>query len=62
VQFQSDAEIYFCLFSEISLCLPQYQPQNPWREVVIYPSRSLYTVDNKDYSEFLPVSVSAEFI
>ncbi|AFZ60379.1 Rpn family recombination-promoting nuclease/putative transposase [Anabaena cylindrica FACHB-243] len=52
VQFQTDTEIYFRLFSEISLYLRQYQPQNPWRGVVIYPSRSLDTADTKHYSEF----------
>ncbi|MEA5553726.1 Rpn family recombination-promoting nuclease/putative transposase [Anabaena cylindrica UHCC 0172] len=52
VQFQTDAEIYFRLFSEISLYLRQYQPQNPWRGVVIYPSRSLDTADTQHFSEF----------
>jgi predicted transposase YdaD len=30
----------------------EYQAHNPWRGVVIYPSRSLDTAYNKDYSEF----------
>ncbi len=52
VQFQDDARIYYRLFSEVFLYLRQYQPQNPWRGVVIYPSRNLDTADTQHYSEF----------
>lgn len=52
VQFQTDIEIYYRLFSETFLYLRQYQPQNPWQGVVIYPSRSLDTADRKHYNEF----------
>jgi predicted transposase/invertase (TIGR01784 family) len=52
VQFQDDEKIYYRLFSEVFLYLRQYQPQNPWRGVVIYPSRSLDTADTQHYSEF----------
>ncbi|MBW4565740.1 MAG: Rpn family recombination-promoting nuclease/putative transposase [Mojavia pulchra JT2-VF2] len=53
VQFQTDAEIYSRLFSEIFLYLRQNQPQNSWRAVVIYPNRSLDTSDINNYSELL---------
>jgi predicted transposase/invertase (TIGR01784 family) len=52
VQFQTDTEIYLRLFSEIGLYLRQYKPQNSWKGVVIYPTRSLDTADIKHYSEF----------
>ncbi|MBE9052917.1 Rpn family recombination-promoting nuclease/putative transposase [Nostocales cyanobacterium LEGE 11386] len=52
VQFQTDAAIYARLFSEICLYLRQNQPQNSWKGVVIYPTRSLDTADIKHYSEF----------
>ncbi len=52
VQFQTDAEFYLRLFSEISLYLRQNKPQNPWKGVVLYPTRSLDTADIKHYSEF----------
>lgn len=52
VQFQTDEEIYLRLFSEISLYLRQNKPKNPWRAIVIYPSRSIDTADINHYSEF----------
>ena len=52
VQFQGDTKIYYRLFSEVFLYLRQYQPQNPWQAVVIYPSRSLDTADTQHYREF----------
>ncbi|WP_066380162.1 MULTISPECIES: Rpn family recombination-promoting nuclease/putative transposase [unclassified Anabaena] len=53
VQFQIDTEIYSRLFSEIFLYIRQYQPRNPWRAVVIYPTRNLDTADTNHYSELL---------
>ncbi|MEA5502156.1 Rpn family recombination-promoting nuclease/putative transposase [Halotia wernerae UHCC 0503] len=52
VQFQTDTEIYSRLFSELFLYLHQNKPKNPWRGVVIYPTRSLDTADIDNYSEF----------
>ena len=52
VQFQTDEEIYLRLFSEVSLYLRQNKPRNPWRAIVIYPSRSIDTADINHYSEF----------
>lgn len=52
VQFQTDEEIYLRLFSEVSLYLRQNKPRNPWRAIVIYPSRSTDTADINHYSEF----------
>ncbi|WP_026733948.1 Rpn family recombination-promoting nuclease/putative transposase [Fischerella sp. PCC 9605] len=52
VQFQSDSEIYARLFAEIFLYLRQNIPQNDWRGVVIYPTRSIDTADIKYDREF----------
>lgn len=52
VQFQTDAEIYSRLISEICLYLRQNKPKNSWRGVVIYPNRSLDIADINNYSEF----------
>ena len=52
VQFQTDEEIYLRLFSEIALYLRQNKSKNPWRGIVIYPSRSIDTADINHYSEF----------
>ncbi|MEA5595531.1 Rpn family recombination-promoting nuclease/putative transposase [Rivularia sp. UHCC 0363] len=52
VQFQSDEEIYLRVFSEITLYLRQNKSKNPWRGIVIYPSRSIDTADINHYSEF----------
>ncbi|NDJ20552.1 Rpn family recombination-promoting nuclease/putative transposase [Nostoc sp. B(2019)] len=52
VQFQTDTEIYSRLFSEIFLYLHRNKPKNPWRGVVIYPTRSLDTANIDNYSEF----------
>lgn len=52
VQFQTDTEIYSRLFSEIFLYLHRNKPKNPWRGVVIYPTRNLDTANIDNYSEF----------
>jgi predicted transposase/invertase (TIGR01784 family) len=52
VQFQSDADIYLRLISEISLYLRQNKRKNPWRGVVIYPSRDIDTAEKEDFLEF----------
>ena len=41
VQFQTETEFYSRVFSEIFLYLRQYNPVNPWKAVIIYPSRSI---------------------
>jgi predicted transposase YdaD len=40
-------------FAEIFLYLKQYQPQNPWRAVVIYPNRTLDPGDHPHYTLLL---------
>jgi predicted transposase/invertase (TIGR01784 family) len=52
VQFQSDADIYLRLVSEISLYLRQNKRPNPWRGVVIYPSRDIDTAEKENFLEF----------
>jgi predicted transposase/invertase (TIGR01784 family) len=52
VQFQPDSDIYLRLVSEICLYLRQNQRKNPWRGVVIYPSRDIDIADKEDFLEF----------
>ncbi len=52
VQFQPDTEIYLRLVSEISLYLRQNRRKNPWRGVVIYPSRDIDIGEKEDFIEF----------
>ncbi|MGI2905076.1 Rpn family recombination-promoting nuclease/putative transposase [Tolypothrix sp. VBCCA 56010] len=52
VQFQPDSDIYLRLVSEISLYLRQNKRKNPWRGVVIYPSRNIDIGDQEDFIEF----------
>ncbi|MDZ8259954.1 Rpn family recombination-promoting nuclease/putative transposase [Nostoc sp. ChiQUE01b] len=51
VQFQPDSDIYLRLVSEISLYLRQNKRKNPWRGVVIYPSRDIDTGNKEDFLE-----------
>ena len=51
VQFQPDADIYLRLISEIALYLRQNKPKNPWRGVVIYPSRDIDIGDKEHFLE-----------
>jgi predicted transposase/invertase (TIGR01784 family) len=51
VQFQSDSDIYLRLVSEVSLYLRQNKPKNPWRGVVIYPSRDIDIGDKEHFLE-----------
>ncbi|OUL34948.1 flagellar assembly protein H [Nostoc sp. T09] len=51
VQFQPDADIYLRLISEISLYLRQNKPKNPWRGVVLYPSRDIDIGDKEHFLE-----------
>ena len=53
VQFQPTQDLYPRLFAEIFLYLKQYQPQNPWRAVVIYPNRTLDPGDHPHYTLLL---------
>lgn len=52
VQFQIDSDIYLRLVSEIFLYLRQYKPRNPWRGVVIYPTRNIDIGDKEYFLEF----------
>ncbi|BAY90731.1 MULTISPECIES: Rpn family recombination-promoting nuclease/putative transposase [unclassified Tolypothrix] len=51
VQFQPDADIYLRLISEVALYLRQNKPKNPWRGVVIYPSRDIDIGDKENFLE-----------
>ncbi len=51
VQFQPDSDIYLRLISEIALYLRQNKPKNPWRGVVIYPSREIDIGDKEHFLE-----------
>jgi predicted transposase/invertase (TIGR01784 family) len=52
VQFQSDTELYSRLISEINLYLRYEKPENPWRAIVIYPTRSLDSNNIYHYEEY----------
>lgn len=52
VQFQSDSDIYLRLVSEIFLYRRQNKRKNPWRGVVIFPSRDIDTGTKEDCEEF----------
>jgi len=52
VQFQTDADIYLRLFSEIFLYLRQNKPRNTWQGVVLYPTRGIDTGEIEHYYEF----------
>ena len=52
VQFQPDTDIYLRLVSEIYLYLRQNKRKNPWRGVVIYPSRDIDKGEKEDFIEF----------
>ncbi|BAZ00946.1 hypothetical protein NIES37_49440 [Tolypothrix tenuis PCC 7101] len=51
VQFQPDSDIYLRLISEVALYLRQNKPKNPWRGVVIYPSRDIDIGDKEHFLE-----------
>ncbi len=53
VQFQPDDELYYRIFSELFLYLRQYQPINPWRVVVIYPTRSIEREETHQFGDML---------
>ncbi len=53
VQFQPDDNLYYRLFGELFLFLRQYQPNHPWRVVVIYPTRSMEREQNFQFGEIL---------
>ncbi|NES72178.1 MAG: Rpn family recombination-promoting nuclease/putative transposase [Okeania sp. SIO2D1] len=53
VQFQPKEELYYRIFSELFLYLRQYQPINPWRVVVIYPTRSIEREEAHQFGEML---------
>lgn len=49
VQMQPDEELYYRIFAELFLYIRQYRPRQPWRVVVVYPSRS---VDRPELFQF----------
>jgi predicted transposase/invertase (TIGR01784 family) len=53
VQFQSDPDFYYRLFSEFFLFLKQYKPPHPWEIVVIYPNRSIEREQAIHFGDFL---------
>ncbi|MCC3408879.1 MAG: Rpn family recombination-promoting nuclease/putative transposase [Microcoleus sp. PH2017_10_PVI_O_A] len=53
VQFQPDADLYYRIFGELFLYLRQYKPSNPWRVVVIYPSRRIEHEQMLQFQELL---------
>lgn len=56
VQMQPDPELYHRLFAELFLYLRQYLPQQPWRVVIIYPSRSVERSESNQFTELLASS------
>ncbi|WP_448570595.1 Rpn family recombination-promoting nuclease/putative transposase [Trichothermofontia sp.] len=52
VQFQGEKGFYIRLISEVALYIRQYQPANPWKIVVLYPSR---VVDTGETYHFEPL-------
>jgi predicted transposase/invertase (TIGR01784 family) len=52
VQFQPDEDLYSRLFAELFIYIRQNKPNNNWKGVVIYPTRSVDTGDIKHYEEF----------
>ena len=53
VQFSGERDFYSRLFGEIFLYLRQYQPSQPWRSVVIYPTRRVDIGETQHYTELL---------
>jgi predicted transposase/invertase (TIGR01784 family) len=53
VQFSGERDFYSRLFGEIFLYLRQYQPSQPWRSVVIYPTRRVDIGETQHYAELL---------
>ncbi|MEG5058480.1 Rpn family recombination-promoting nuclease/putative transposase [Microcoleus sp. A2-C5] len=53
VQFQPDPDLYYRIFGELFLYLRQYKPLNPWRVVVIYPSRRIEHEQMLQFQELL---------
>lgn len=53
VQFSGERDFYSRLFAEIFLYLRQYQPSQPWRSVVIYPTQKVDVGDTQHYIELL---------
>ncbi len=52
-QSQTDDDLYYRIFAELFIFLRQYKPKNPWRIVIIYPSRSLESEDLAQFAELL---------
>lgn len=53
VQFQLDETFYYRLFAEIFLYLYQYKAVNDWRAIVVYPRRSIESVQPLPYQFLL---------
>ncbi len=53
VQFQLDETFYYRLFAEIFLYLYQYKVVNNWQAIVVYPRRSIESVQPVPYQFLL---------
>ena len=53
VQMQPDEELYHRIFAELFLYVRQYRPLQPWRVVVVYPSRSIDRPELIQFPELL---------
>jgi predicted transposase/invertase (TIGR01784 family) len=54
VQFQKDNSFYWRFFCEIFIYLRQYQPEQDWQAVVIFPSRIVEPEFPKQFRALLP--------
>ena len=53
VQFQAEKGFYSRLISEVALYIRQHQPVNPWKIVVLYPSRAVDTGETYHFEPLL---------
>lgn len=53
VQIHPDEELYHRIFAELFLYIRQYRPNQPWRVVVIYTSRSVERLDSVQFPEMI---------
>ncbi len=53
VQMQPDEELYHRIFAELFLYLRQYRPKQPWRIVVVYPSRNVERIELEQFADFI---------
>ncbi len=53
VQMQPDEELYHRIFAELFLYVRQYRPNQPWRLVVVYPSRNVERLESLQFPEMI---------